>query len=60
MSFRDNPLGELKVPLTWAAAIALVVAVVAATATTAATTSATPAVQVSGTFRSPRLSRKDT
>ena len=32
MSFRDNPLGELKVPLTWAAAIALVVAVVAATA----------------------------
>lgn len=33
MSFRDNPLGELKVPLTWAAAIALVVAVIAATAT---------------------------
>lgn len=32
MSLRDNPLGELKVPLTWAAAIALVVAVVAATA----------------------------
>ncbi|HLZ76783.1 rod shape-determining protein MreC [Phenylobacterium sp.] len=32
MSFRDNPLGELKVPLTWAAAIALIVAVVAATA----------------------------
>ena len=32
MSFRDNPLGELKVPLTWAAAIALVVAIVAATA----------------------------
>ncbi len=30
MSLRDNPLGELKVPLTWAAAIALVVAVVAA------------------------------
>lgn len=32
MSFRDNPLGELKVPLTWAAAVALVVAAVAATA----------------------------
>ena len=32
MSFRDNPLGELKVPLTWAAAIALVVAIIAATA----------------------------
>ena len=32
MSLRDNPLGELKVPLTWAAAIALVVAVVAASA----------------------------
>jgi rod shape-determining protein MreC len=32
VSLRDNPLGELKVPLTWAAAIALVVAVVAATA----------------------------
>ena len=32
MSFRDNPFGELKVPLTWAAAIALIVAVVAATA----------------------------
>ncbi len=32
MSLRDNSLGELKVPLTWAAAIALVVAVVAATA----------------------------
>ncbi|HXA37654.1 MAG TPA: rod shape-determining protein MreC [Phenylobacterium sp.] len=32
MSLRDNPLGELKVPLTWAAAIALIVAVVAATA----------------------------
>jgi rod shape-determining protein MreC len=31
VSLRDNPLGELKVPLTWAAAIALVVAVVAAT-----------------------------
>ena len=30
MSLRDNPLGELKVPLTWAAAIALVVAAVAA------------------------------
>ena len=32
MSLRDNPFGELKVPLTWAAAIALVVAAVAATA----------------------------
>ena len=32
MSLRDNPLGELKVPLTWAAAIALIVAAVAATA----------------------------
>ena len=32
MSLRDNSLGELKVPLTWAAAIALVVAVIAATA----------------------------
>ena len=32
MSLWDNPLGELRVPLTWAAAIALVVAVVAATA----------------------------
>ena len=32
MSLRDNPLGELKVPLTWAAAVALIVAVVAATA----------------------------
>jgi len=32
VSLRDNPLGELKVPLTWAAAIALIVAVVAATA----------------------------
>jgi len=32
VSLRDNPLGELKVPLTWAAAIALVVAAVAATA----------------------------
>ena len=32
MSLRDNPLGELKVPLTWAAAIALVVAAIAATA----------------------------
>ena len=32
MSLRDNPLGELKVPLTWAAAIALVVAAVAAAA----------------------------
>ena len=32
MSLRDSPLGELKVPLTWTAAIALVVAVVAAAA----------------------------
>jgi rod shape-determining protein MreC len=32
VSLRDNPLGELKVPLTWAAGIALIVAVVAATA----------------------------
>jgi len=32
VSLRDNPLGELKVPLTWAAAIALVVAAIAATA----------------------------
>jgi rod shape-determining protein MreC len=32
VSLRDNPFGELKVPLTWAAAIALVVAAVAATA----------------------------
>ena len=32
MSLRDNQLGELKVPLTWAAAIALIVAGVAATA----------------------------
>ena len=32
MSLRDSPLGELKVPLTWAAAIALVVAGVVAVA----------------------------
>lgn len=32
MSFRDNPLGELKVPLTWTAAVALVVAAVVAVA----------------------------
>ena len=32
MSLRDNPLGELKVPLTWFAAVSLVVAIVAATA----------------------------
>jgi rod shape-determining protein MreC len=32
VSLRDNQLGELKVPLTWAAAIALIVAGVAATA----------------------------
>ncbi|THD63254.1 rod shape-determining protein MreC [Phenylobacterium sp.] len=32
MSLRDNPLGELKVPLAWGAAIALIVAVVAASA----------------------------
>ena len=30
MSFRDNPLGELKVPLTWTAAVAFVVAAVVA------------------------------
>jgi rod shape-determining protein MreC len=32
VSLRDSPLGELKVPLTWTAAVALVVAAVAATA----------------------------
>ena len=32
MSLRDNPLGELKVPLTWAGAVALVVAAVVAIA----------------------------
>jgi len=32
VSLRDNPLGELKVPLAWVAAVSLVVAVVAATA----------------------------
>jgi rod shape-determining protein MreC len=32
VSLRDNQLGELKVPLTWAAAVALIVAGVAATA----------------------------
>ncbi|MET0273891.1 MAG: rod shape-determining protein MreC [Phenylobacterium sp.] len=32
MSLRDSPLGELKVPLTWTAAVALIVAAVAATA----------------------------
>jgi rod shape-determining protein MreC len=32
VSLRDNPLGELKVPLTWAAAIALIVAAVVAIA----------------------------
>lgn len=32
MSLRDNPLGELRVPLTWAAAVALIVAAVAAVA----------------------------
>ena len=32
MSLRDNPLGELKVPLTWAAAVALVVAAIVAVA----------------------------
>jgi rod shape-determining protein MreC len=32
VSLRDNPFGELKVPLTWAAAIALIVAAIAATA----------------------------
>ena len=29
MSLRDSPLGELKVPLTWTAAIAVIVAIVA-------------------------------
>ena len=32
MSFRDNPLGEIKVPLAWTAAVALVVAAVVAVA----------------------------
>jgi len=32
VSLRDNPLGELKVPLTWAAAVALIVAAVVAIA----------------------------
>jgi rod shape-determining protein MreC len=32
VSFRDNPLGEIKVPLTWTAAVALVVAAVVAVA----------------------------
>jgi rod shape-determining protein MreC len=32
VSLRDSPLGELKVPLTWTAAVALIVAGVAATA----------------------------
>lgn len=32
MSLRDNPLGELKVPLTWTAAVALIVAAVVAVA----------------------------
>lgn len=32
MSLRDNPLGELKVPLAWGGAVALIVAVVAAAA----------------------------
>jgi rod shape-determining protein MreC len=32
VSFRDNPLGELKVPLTWTAAVALMVAAVVAVA----------------------------
>ncbi|HEY8616213.1 rod shape-determining protein MreC [Phenylobacterium sp.] len=32
MSLRDSPLGELKVPLTWTAAVAVIVAGVAATA----------------------------
>ena len=32
MSLRDNPLGELKVPLTWGAAVALIVAAVVAIA----------------------------
>ena len=32
MSLRDNPFGELRVPLVWTAAVALVVAVVVAAA----------------------------
>ncbi|HEY3695191.1 rod shape-determining protein MreC [Phenylobacterium sp.] len=32
MAFRDNPLGELKVPLTWTAAVALIVAAIVAIA----------------------------
>ncbi|HSV02179.1 MAG TPA: rod shape-determining protein MreC, partial [Phenylobacterium sp.] len=32
MSLRDSPLGELKVPLTWTAAIAVIVAIVAVVA----------------------------
>jgi rod shape-determining protein MreC len=32
VSLRDNPLGELKVPLTWIAAVSLVLAIVVATA----------------------------
>ena len=32
MSLRDNPLGELKVPLAWGGAVALIVAVIAAAA----------------------------
>lgn len=32
MAFRDNPFGELKVPLTWTAAVAVIVAAVAAIA----------------------------
>ena len=30
MSFRDNPLGEIRVPLVWTAAVALIVAVIVA------------------------------
>jgi rod shape-determining protein MreC len=32
VAFRDNPLGELKVPLTWTAAVALIVAAIVAIA----------------------------
>jgi len=30
VSFRDNPLGEIKVPLTWTAGVAVIVAIVVA------------------------------
>jgi rod shape-determining protein MreC len=32
VAFRENPLGELKVPLTWTAAVALIVAAIVAIA----------------------------